>query len=80
MTCNTYIIMNELRYKHRKNNTAYYSLLIEPELKMRLMELRTFHEIDVPEHVRTLLKKWVDETEAGLGLHGTHSHKGPDIN
>jgi hypothetical protein len=40
--------------------------LMEPELKMRLMELRLFHEIDVPEHVRKLIRDWLDEIEKEL--------------
>lgn len=36
---------------------------MEPELKMRLMELKTFYDIDVPEHIRELIRNWVKEVE-----------------
>jgi len=52
-----------LKRKPNRNYTAFYQLLIEPELKMRLIELRTFHEIDVPEHIRELIREWVKNIE-----------------
>jgi len=44
-------------------NTALYSIMLSPELKMRLTELKTFHEIDVPNMVRKLLRDWVNAVE-----------------
>ena len=52
-----------LKRKTNRNYTAFYQLLIEPELKQRLIELRTFYEIDVPEHIRELIRAWVEKAE-----------------
>ena len=46
--------------------TVNYQLMVEPELKMRLMELKTFHQIDVPEHIREMLREWVKRVEEAL--------------
>jgi hypothetical protein len=50
-----------LKMKPFRNYTAYYALLMEPELKMKLAELKTFHEIDVPESIRELLREWAEK-------------------
>jgi len=52
-----------IKRKHNRNYTAYYAFLLEPELKMKLAELRIFHEIDVAESIRDMLRKWVIEIE-----------------
>ena len=56
----------KIQLKPYRNYTAYYALLMEPELKMRLAELKTFHEIDVPECIRELIRAWVLEIESKL--------------
>ena len=52
-----------LKTKPVKYHTANYQVLMEPELKQKLMEFRLFYEIDVPEHVRELLREWVKKVE-----------------
>lgn len=55
--------MHSLKKKIPQYNTALYSILLSPELKMRLVELKTFHEIDVPEMIRKLIKDWVNAVD-----------------
>ena len=55
-----------LKTKPVKYHTANYQVLMEPELKQKLMEFRLFYEIDVPEHVRELLREWVKKVEMEL--------------
>lgn len=55
-----------LRRKSPNNYPVNYQVMMEPELKQRLVELKTFHNIDVPEHVRQLLREWVKIVEEKL--------------
>ena len=55
--------MQDIIKKKPKYSSVNYQVLMEPELKMRLMELKMFHEIDVPEHIRQLIRDWVKEIE-----------------
>jgi hypothetical protein len=56
-------LKTHLKIKPYRNYTAYYAFLLEPELKMKLTELKTFHDVDVPECIRELLRKWTLEVE-----------------
>ena len=55
-----------LKKKTFRNYTAYYPILLEPELKIRLVEFKTFYDIDVPEMVRELLREWVKKVDEEL--------------
>lgn len=57
-----------LKTKPYRNYTAYYAFLLEPELKMKLSEFKTFHDIDVAESIREMLRKWVVETEKEVSI------------
>lgn len=47
--------------KSNRNLTASYTLLLTPEMKERLVELKTFHEVDVPQLIRNFLTKKIKE-------------------
>ena len=53
----------KVKIKSPKYNTGFYAVLLPSELKMRLTELKTFHEIDVPEEIRQLISNWVTQVE-----------------
>lgn len=53
----------KLRIKAPQYNTAFYAILLPPETKMRLAELKTFYNIDVPEEIRNMLKLWLDKID-----------------
>ena len=53
----------KVKIKTPKYNTGFYAVLMPSELKMRLTELKTFHDIDVPEEIRRLILNWVNQVE-----------------
>jgi hypothetical protein len=52
----------------KTNKQVNYQLLMEPELKIRLAELKIFHDIDVPESLRELIRAWVRKIEAEISV------------
>lgn len=52
--------MEAPRLKTRKL-TKYYPLMMTEEMKDKLVELKTFHNIDVPEWIREMIQIGIDE-------------------
>ena len=52
------------KYPHRYN--VNYQLMMEPELKQRIMELKVFYNIDCPEHIRELIRLWIEKVDEQL--------------
>lgn len=40
--------------------------MMEPELKQRIMELKVFYNIDCPEHIRELIRLWIEKVDEQL--------------
>ena len=58
--------MTHLRRKHPNRYNVNYQLMMEPELKQRIMELKVFYNIDCPEHIRELIRQWIKVVEKEL--------------
>lgn len=52
-----------IKLKKPRAKQVNYQLLMEPELKIKLAELKIFHDIDVPESLRELIREWVSNLE-----------------
>ena len=59
-------MQNVIKLKKPRAKQVNYQLLMEPELKIKLAELKIFHDIDVPESLRELIREWVSKTEVEI--------------
>ena len=61
--------MDDLKTLPKPKLTACYSLMLEPETKMALAELRTFYGLDISGMIREAIKNLVADLK-GRDLHG----------
>ena len=61
----------KLRIKTPQYNSAYYAILLPAEIKLSLVEFKTFYNIDVPEEIRKMLRTWINNVENELNLNET---------